>query len=175
MSHTVWLILYDSWHRWLNRFLFISSWATFSATFDEMRSSGMLWTALRFAFSVRGSSRMFDSKSFFFCFSLSMRKSRPHAAHKSLNRVFYIISIILSYGLYKCKIDFSTLPFITISWPHGLREIMGEFANNVSSTSANNLSRKPPGSADLILVLTPSDDLNSPRILPGLRKRPFYD
>ena len=89
--------------------------------------------------------------------------------------IIYIISIILSYGLYKCKIDFSTLPFITISWPHGLREIMGEFANNVSSTSANNLSRKPPGSADLILVLTPSDDLNSPRILPGLRKRPFYD
>ena len=70
-------------------------------------------------------------------------------------------------------IYFSTLSFITISWPHGLSEIIGEFANSASSTSANNLSRKPPGSADLIFVLTPSDDLNSPRILPGLRKRPF--
>ena len=52
---------------------------------------------------------------------------------------------------------------------------MGELANNASSTSANSLSRKPPGSADFIFVLTPSEDLNSPRILPGLRKRPLHD
>ena len=108
MSHVTWLI-------WcLNRFLFISSWATFSATFDEIRSSGMLWTALRFAFSVRGSGLMFDSKFCFFCFSLSIRKSRPQAAHKSFyqgwnfNETYYMLHIVFTM-LCRTHIIFNTI------------------------------------------------------------------